>query len=139
MKKAYYTVEATFVVSICVWLLFAFIYGGFYIHDRVILGSATNEMVSSRFQNGRKSVTEKWEKKVKDELERQLFLMQIEDVKGDKGLLHVKMQVRYRLPISLTKIRSIFSGGSGAATFETVRELVKPVEYKWDYDLLQHK
>lgn len=139
MKKAYYTVEATFVVSICVWLLFALIYGGFYIHDRVILGSVTNEMVSSRFQNGRKSVTEKWEKKVKNELERQLFLMQIEDVKGEKGLLRVKMQVRYRLPISLTKIRSIFSGGSGAATFETVRELVKPVEYKWDYDLLQDK
>lgn len=139
MKKAYYTVEATFVVSICVWLLFALIYGGFYIHDRVILGSVTNEMVSSRFQNGRKSVTEKWEKKVKNELERQLFLMQIEDVKGEKCLLRVKMQVRYRLPISLTKIRSIFSGGSGAATFETVRELVKPVEYKWDYDLLQDK
>ena len=76
---------------------------------------------------------------MKNELERQLFLMQIEDVKGEKGLLRVKMQVRYRLPISLTKIRSIFSGGSGAATFETVRELVKPVEYKWDYDLLQDK
>lgn len=139
MKKAYYTVEAAFVVSICVWLLFALIYGGFYIHDRVILGSVTNEMISSRFQNGREAVTEEWERNVKHELQRQLFLMQIKEVKGDKGLLDVKMQIHYSLPISLDRIRKIFLGGSKNAVFETARELVKPMEYKWDYDLLKKK
>lgn len=139
MKKAYYTVEATFVVSICVWVLFALVYGGFYIHDRVLLGSLTNEMTSSRFQNGRESVTEKWELQVKSELERQLFLMQIQEVKGKKGLLTVQIQVRYRLPISLNKIKKILSGGSEGTTFVTTRELVRPVENKWDFDLLKDK
>lgn len=139
MKKAYYTVEATFVVSICVWVLFALIYSGFYIHDRVILGSVTNEMTSSRFQNGRESVTGKWELQIKGELERRLFLMQIKEVKGEKGLMTVTLQVRYGLPISLDKIRKILSGGSGGTTFVTTRELVRPVEYKWDYDLLKNK
>lgn len=139
MKKAYYTVEAAFVVSICVWLLFALIYGGFYIHDRVILGSVTNEMTSSRFQNGREAVTEEWERNVKHELQRQLFLMQIKEVKGDKGLLDVKMQIHYSLPISLDRIRKIFLGDSKNAVFETARELVKPMEYKWDYDLMKKK
>lgn len=139
MKKAYYTVEATFVVSICVWVLFALIYGGFYIHDRVILGSVTNEMTFSRFQNGQESVTEKWQLQVKKELEGRLFLMQIKEVKGEKGLMTVKMQVRYGLPISLDKIRKILSGGSEGTTFVTTRELVQPTVYKWDYDLLKEK
>ncbi len=136
MKPAYYTVEATFVVSICVWVLFALIYGGCYVHDRMVLGSITNEMTAKRFQNGEKKVTEKWEKKVKKKLDKHLFVMRVSSVEGKKKTLYVKMTVSYRLVISSDMIKHILSSGSEGTKYVTKREIVKPMETKWDYDML---
>jgi hypothetical protein len=138
-KKASYTVEASFVVSICIWVLFALLYSGLYIHDQMVVSSVTNEMTASRFQNGRSKVTDGWKKKVKKKLEKSLFLMQIQEVKGSKALNTVTVKVRYSLPISLDLLKKIFSSGKGGTTFSTTRELVKPVEYKWDLNLLKEK
>ena len=46
MRNAYYTVEATFVMTSTLWVIFAIFYGGFYIHDRMIVSSVTNEMAT---------------------------------------------------------------------------------------------
>ncbi len=132
MKPAYYTVEATFVVSICVWVLFALIYGGCYVHDRMVLGSITNEMTAKRFQNGEKKVAEKWEKKVKKKLDKHLFVMRVSSGEGKKKTLYVKITVSYRLVISSDMIKHILSSGSEDTKNFTKREIVKPMETKWD-------
>lgn len=139
MKQANYTVEAVFVISICIWVLIALFYGSFYIHDRVILGSVTNEWTAVQFQKAETAVSEKWEQDVKKDLERRLFLIRINRVHAKKGVADVKVEVYYKLPISIKNIKALFSGGDKEDCFVTVRELTRPAEYKWDYSLLKEK
>lgn len=139
MKGASYTVEAVFVISICIWVLLALFYGSFYIHDRIILGSVTNEWTAARFQKAESAVTEEWKREVKEKLEKQLFLMKINRVTAKKKVASIEVQVYYRLPISVKRIKALFSQGGMEESFLTTRELVRPVEYKWDYRLLDEK
>ena len=46
MAKASFTVEAVFVVSICIWVLVALCYGGMYVHDRAVMASDVNSIVN---------------------------------------------------------------------------------------------
>lgn len=46
MAKASFTVEAVFVVSICIWVLVALCYGGLYVHDRAVMVSDVNSIVN---------------------------------------------------------------------------------------------
>lgn len=137
MKQANYTVEAVFVISICIWVLIALFYGSFYIHDRVILGSVTNEWTTVQFQKAETAVSEKWKQDVKKDLERRLFLIRINRVQAKKNLSDVKVEVYYKLPISIKNIKALFSSGDKEDCFVTVRELPRPAEYKWDYSLLK--
>lgn len=137
MKEASYTVEAVFVTSICVWVLLALIYGSLYIHDRTILGSVTNELTKRHFQAAEATVSEKWKKDVKEDLSKRLFLMQINKVEAKKELTCVKVKVSYRLPISVTNIKTLFTGKATEEYYETAKERVQPVEYKWDYGVLK--
>lgn len=139
MKQANYTVEAVFVISICIWVLIALFYGSFYIHDRVILGSVTNEWTAAQFQKAETAVSEKWKQDVKKDLERRLFLIRINRVQAKKNLSDVKVEVYYKLPISIKNIKALFSGGEKEDYFVTVRELTRPAEYKWDYSLRKEK
>ena len=45
--KGVYTVEAVFIMSICIWVMVALCYGGMYVHDIVVLESVTNEEVAA--------------------------------------------------------------------------------------------
>lgn len=139
MKKASYTVEAVFVCSICIWVLLALMYGSFYIHDRMILGSLTSERAAEHFQRGEQPVSVQWENEMKKELSDALFLMQIQEVEAKKNPICVRVQVKYRLPISVSAIKALFSVKGKGDTYLCVRELAKPMEYRWDADLLRKK
>lgn len=139
MKKAGYTVEAVFVFSICLWVLLALIYGSFYIHDRMIVGSVTGEMAAERFQRGEKDISAQWEKEVKQKLSDALYLMQIQKVEAKRGLSSVEIEVKYKIPISISGIKSLFTDKNKKDTFVIQKELPKPMEYKWDADLLKEK
>ena len=139
MKKAGYTVEAVFVFSICLWVLLALIYGSFYIHDRMLVGSVTGEMAVERFQRGEKDISAQWEKEVKQKLSDALYLMQIQKVEAKRGLSSVEIEVKYKIPISISGIKSLFTDKNTKDIFVIQKELPKPMEYKWDADLLKEK
>ena len=139
MMKASYTVEAVFVCSICIWVMLALMYASFYIHDKMILGSVTSEMTAEHFQKGEESVSEEWKSEVKKTLSVSLFLMQIQKVEAKKGLASVKVKVKYKIPISVQGMKSLFTGQKESNTYVTVKGLPKPVEYKWDADLVKRK
>lgn len=139
MKQANYTVEAVFVISICIWVLLALLYGSFYIHDRVILGSVTNEWTMAQFQKAETPISEEWKENVREDLEKRLFLVRINRVQAKKHAAEIKVEVHYKLPISIKNIKALFSEGDQEDCFVTVRELPRPTEYKWDYRLLKEK
>ena len=139
MRKASYTVEAVFVFSICLWVLFALMYGSFYIHDRMIVGSMTSEMAAEHFQRGEKNTSAQWEKEIKQKLSAALYLMQIQKVEAKKGLAGIEIQVKYRTPISISGIKALFTDKNIKDTVVIYKEMPKPMEYKWDADLVRKK
>ncbi len=138
MKNANYTVEAVFVISICIWVLFALMYGSFYIHDHVILASLTREKIAEHYEREKGHITAEWESEIKKDLGQHLFLMRIEKVKAKKNLAEAKIQVEYELPISISGIKALFSKKK-KDVFTATGECINPMAYKWDADLLRNK
>lgn len=139
MKGGYYTVEATFVMTICIWILMALFYSGFYVHDRMIVESEMNGVLSQHFQKGEGKITREWQEKIKAYMDKKLFLMRIQKLEIKKGLASADMCLTYQLPISLGRLKQIFSKGKSSLSFSVSRELVRPAKYKWDYDIMKEK
>ena len=136
MKKGYYTVEATFVMTICICVLMSLFYSGLYIHDRTLVRSEMNQSLAEQIQEGGE-MTPEWQADVKKSIISKLFLMKVQKLEVSKGLVSVDMTVTYELPISIRKIQSIFTGGKPSVSLTVTREIVRPAEYKWDADLLK--
>lgn len=129
MKDGYYTVEAVFVMLICISVVFSVFYGGFYVHDRMIISSVMNEMGDRQ----------KEEKEIKTMLGKKLFLADIKSVKKKNGLASTEITVTYQLPIRARVLRGILQKGKAGISCTTEREVVKYTKYKWDYDILRGK
>ena len=139
MRGGYYTVEATFIMTICIWVIMALFYSGVYVHDRMIAKSEMNEALAEHFQNGEGDVTGSWQTQVKEELKKKLFLMKVHKLETNKGIVSSDMSLTYELPISLDRLKQIFTSGESTLSLSVSRELVKPAKYKWDYDILKEK
>ena len=131
MKSGYYTVEATFVMTICICVLMSLFYSGLYIHDRTLVRSEMNQSLADHFQKGGEATSE-WRAKVKESIVQKLFLMKVQKLEVSKGLASVDMTLTYELPISIRRIQNIFTGGKSSVSLTVTREIVKPAEYKWD-------
>ena len=136
MKSGYYTVEATFVMTICIVVLMSLFYSGLYIHDRTLVRSEMNQSLAEQIQEGRE-MTPEWRADVKKSIISKLFLMRVQKLEVSKGLVSVDMTVTYELPISIRKIQGIFTGGKPSVSLTVTREIVRAAEYKWNADLLK--
>lgn len=138
-KGGYYTVEAVFIVTICIWVVMALLYSGLYIHDRMVVVSEMNQKLAEKFQRGDGEAALEWQDEARQSIANKLMLMRIKKIKVKKGVLSAEMTVTYDLPVSLRGIKSLFSGGRPSMSLAVARELVNPVKYKWDYDILKGK
>lgn len=136
MKSGYYTVEATFVMTICIVVLMSLFYSGLYIHDRTLVRSEMNQRLAEQIQEGRE-MTPEWQADVKKSIISKLFLMKVQKLEVSKGLVSVDMTVTYELPISIRKIQGIFTGEKPSVSLTVTREIVRAAEYKWNADLLK--
>jgi hypothetical protein len=134
--KGYYTVEATFVVSICVWILVALCYSGLYLHDNLLLESETCEQTMAWLSDGGKK-KEIWQKNVKKRLQKKLFLMRVSAVKAESGLTDEIVSVTYKLPISWKKLKQMLTGNKQTLTCQVSTVRACAANYKWDYDVVK--
>jgi hypothetical protein len=137
MAKGSYTVEAAFVMSICVWILMAIILCGLYVHDRVVLSTFTNEQTALWVaDSGGVSATE-WTGQLKSRLEDQMFFISVRSVKSTRMLNCRRVRVSYTLPDTWGLIRNILLGGKKEKVYETKRETVVPADYMWDASVVK--
>ena len=85
------------------------------------------------------SVSEKEENNLCRLLNEKLFLMKINQLSLTKKIASVRADVRYSLPISLSEIKALFVTRETGQNFVFTKELIRPMEMKWDYDLLKGK
>lgn len=138
MKKAgYYTVEATFIMSVCVWIIVALCYGGFYVHDRIVLESQTNEETAQWLAAENPLSSSSWEKEMKKQWDRQLLLMNIQSVKANNKIMYEKVTVTCELAISFPLLKKILTKNKNQVLQVITREMVVPAKYKWDMEKSQ--
>lgn len=138
MKKAgYYTVEATFIMSVCVWIIVALCYGGFYVHDRIVLESQTNEETAQWLAAENPLSSSSWEKEMKKQWDRQLLLMSIQSVKANNKIMYEKVTVTCELAISFPLLKKILTKNKNQVLQVITREMVVPAKYKWDMEKSQ--
>ncbi len=136
-RKGVYTVEAVFVMSICIWVLTAVCYCGLYVHDMVLLESVTNGEAAVWLSSSEPEKSVSWCEKVREKLDKKFLLIRIRGVKAHSVLAGRKIQIRYILPISGSLLKKIFMRGKTELVYETVREHIVPAKNKWDREILR--
>ena len=124
--------EATFIMSICVWLMTALCYGGFYVHDRIVLETETNEGTAQWLAAEHAPTSSVWEQKVRKEWNRQLFIMNIKSVKARNKILYEKVTVTCELSVSVPLLKKILTNKKQQIQQVVTREIVVPAKLKWD-------
>ena len=137
MVRGSYTVEAVFIMTICVWIFMGIFYCGFYVHDRIILSSVTNESTAMWLNSAENISEKKWKQELLSELEEKLFLIQINEISSQKGIGSKKVKIRYSLPISWIFLRRILMGGENSSVYQTTRENIEPAESMWDAQIVR--
>ena len=137
MRRAgYYTVEATFIVTICIVILMAVLYTGLYVHDRVVTEAVLQRQTTYWIHQPEEK---KWSKKLfirklKKEINKRLFLLKLNRINVDDGLVTKTVSAGYSLPVSLSFLNRIWGGKDGTRE-ETVKVTeVWPAKWKWDAD-----
>ncbi len=137
MKKGasgYFTVEAVFVVTICIWVIVGLCFGGLYIHDRAVLSSVTNEMAAEWIADDDGPKKKDWVTAAAAQLDRSLLFLRVKNVEAQKLLTVWNIRVRFELPTALPAyLKKIWT----EKVYETAREDVNPALYKWDVDLIE--
>jgi len=133
--KGVYTVEAVFIMSICIWVMVALCYGGMYVHDIVVLESVTNEEAAAWLSSSGQKQEKVWLADLRKDLDNKLFLFQVRTVKVKSGWNEKKIRVHYTVPVSWNLLKKILSGNKSEIVFETVRETLVPAESMWEKEI----
>ena len=135
-KEGYYTVEATFIITIGIVVLVAVLYTGLYVHDRVVTESVLQRQTTRWIHQTeeKKWDEEVFKKKLKKELKKRLFIFSLQYVDVEDGLTKKTVKVGCHLPVSFGFLKRIWGGESGLKE-ETVRVAeIWPAKWKWDAD-----
>ena len=135
-KSGYFTVEATFVVTICIVVLMAVLYTGFYVHDRVVTEAVMQRQTTYWIHQPeeKKWSVERYKKKLKKEISKRLFLLTLNRVNVEDGLITKTISADITLPVSLSFLKRIWGGRNGTRE-ETVKVMeIWPARWKWDAD-----
>lgn len=132
-KPGYYTLESTFIMSICIWILMALCYGGFYVHDRLVLESQTNGKTAQWIADEEPISASLWEEEMKKKIEKQLLLMNVKSVKAKNQVLCEKVTVICELSVSFPLLKKILAKNNQVQQ-EITREIIVPAKYRWDME-----
>lgn len=137
--SGYYTVEATFIVTICIVVLMAILYTGLYVHDRIIVETVTSKDASFWIHQDEddKWSEEEFADEVKNDLLRKLFLFRVHHVGVDELLIMKTITVSYDVPVSLGFLKRIWSGRDGFREENIHITEVRPAKWKWDADAIK--
>lgn len=121
-RSASFTVEATFVMIIFIWVIMILLYGAIYIHDETVMKS----LLQLRLQQGYTEETE-----IKKVVQEKLFLIQCDEVKATQGILHDKLILSYHVNIRDKLIQKVLLGSKEHREICVEKGKGTPAELIW--------
>lgn len=135
-KKASFTVEAVFVMTITIWILLSMCYLTLYIHDKTVLYSIAHDFIEMETERGEKRETAELSSCLKEELESYLLISEIRSVKIQKRYLGLQAEVCFQITAHVPFMRDLFPGNGGKTVGISHQTLSAP-EYMWDSQMAE--
>ncbi|MBO6109125.1 MAG: hypothetical protein J6P16_06965 [Eubacterium sp.] len=138
-QNGYYTVEATFIVTICITIIMAVLYTGLYVHDRMEIETISHRQLSRwvHMKEDKKYGEDEFVQRLRQDLDKHLFLLAVTGTEVSDSLISTEVRVRYSLPVTFSFLRRIWGGDDGEREEEAGVYNVYPARLKWDMDAIR--
>lgn len=130
-RKASFTVEAVFVMSITVWVLAGICYLSLYSHDQTAMYSLVQNQLEMSVENGRECSETDIQNGLREYLQKHSMICRIDQVSVKKNMLSVQVDVRFHPEITLPFVRQLLSA-EGGRTISCSHEVLFAPYYLWD-------
>lgn len=134
-KRASFTVEAVFIMSITIWILLSICYLSMYAHDCTAIYSLGESFLEREVENGKECKEQEMVSALKDYLTEHLMISQIEEVSVKKKLLSVEGEILFCVDIHVPFLKNILTGEKGKRVHLS-HEKIFPPYYMWDSEVI---
>lgn len=130
-KRASFTVEAVFVVSIVIWIVAAICYLSVLSHDQTALFSLTQNYVEQAVENGKEFTESGLGKGLMQYISSHMMLCHIHHISVKKNLLSVSVDIEFMADVQFPFARALLSAGH-LRTTRVFHEVLFAPYYIWD-------
>lgn len=139
--QASFTVEASFVVPLVFYIIFALLYVGFYLYDMTVLHSRMAESLWEQEVDGaycfspsqkkqeQKEIAQRFEEKSRGAF----HVLEIENIKVSAETFSFRLEADVRLYSTLPGVKLFLSGPSRRKTVKYKRKRISPTEFARAY------
>lgn len=135
-KKASFTVEAAFIFSIAIWILFSICYLSMYVHDRTAVYSLGQHYLEMALENGAEVEEGELRAGLEEYLSEKLLISEIGRVHVKKGLVSVEAEISLLLTIQFPFIKEILTGQEGK-NIDLSHERLSAPNVLWDSEVIK--
>lgn len=135
-RKASFTVEAAFVISIIVWVLAGICYLSLYSHDQTALYSLVKNELEMSLENGRECSEADIQNGLREYLQEHCMICRIDTISVRKNILSVQVELKFHPEITLPFVRQLLSAGD-ERTIRCSHEVLFAPYYLWDSESIK--
>lgn len=135
-KKASFTVEAAFIFSIAIWILFSICYLSMYVHDRTAVYSLGQHYLEMALENGAEVEERELRVGLEAYLSEKLLISEIGRVYVKKGLVSVEAEISLLLTIQFPFVKEILTGREGK-NIDLAHERLSAPNVLWDSEVIK--
>lgn len=135
-KKASFTVEAAFIFSIAIWILFSICYLSMYVHDRTAAYSLGQHYLEMALENGADVREGELKEKLEKYLSDKLLICDIGRVHVKKGLVSVEAEVSLLLAIRFPFVKELLTGQE-RKKIDLSHERLSAPDILWDAEVIK--
>lgn len=135
-KKASFTVEAAFIFSIAIWILFSICYLSMYVHDRTAVYSLGQHYLEMALENGAEVEERELRAGLEAYLSEKLLISEVERIHVKKGLVSVEAEISFLLTIQFPFVKEILTGQEGK-NIDLAHERLSAPNVLWDSEVIK--
>lgn len=137
-QEGSFTVEATFVVNLVIWIILSICYLSYYSHDVTVAYSLGQGCLERGFSNGADKNEGEIQEAIRSDLSKCLMICKLQNIEVKKQLTRVDVRLHLQLKIHFPFIRQLLTGTEGKIISLSYERLFAP-HALWDLDDLEAK